>query len=285
MKIAFFGAGLMGTGFVRRMLDTGHQVKVWNRDPAKAKVLEADGAHAFADAADAIREVDRIHLSLSDDAAVDSVLEALAGSIPASTFIIDHTTTAPTPTVERIARWAGRGKVFIHAPVFMAPANAREGTGLMLVSGDPAQVAAVVPELEKMTGRVANLGPKPGVAAAYKLFGNLTLIGMGGVISDVVRLAHAAGIAPADAVALFKEFNPGQFLAARAAKIASGPYEPPSFTIAMARKDVQLMIDEAARHDVALALMPAVVALCDAAIARGEGRRDTSAAFRFPIDE
>jgi hypothetical protein len=31
--------------------------------------------------------------------------------------------------------------------------------------------------------------------------------------------------------------------------------------------------------------MPGVAALYDAAIARGEGRRDTSAAFRFPVDE
>ena len=30
MKIAFFGAGLMGAGFVRRMLDKGHEVHVWN---------------------------------------------------------------------------------------------------------------------------------------------------------------------------------------------------------------------------------------------------------------
>ena len=54
MKIAFFGAGLMGAGFVRRMLDNGHQVNVWNRDPAKAKALEADGAHAFGEAGEAI---------------------------------------------------------------------------------------------------------------------------------------------------------------------------------------------------------------------------------------
>ena len=204
MKIAFFGAGLMGTGFVRRMLDNGHQVNVWNRDPAKAKALEADGAHGFANAADAIEGVERIHLSLSDDAGVDSVLEPLANFIPASTVIIDHTTTAPTPTAERIARWTGRDKVFIHAPVFMTPANAREGTGFMLVSGDPAKVAAILLELERMTGRVLNLGPKPGVAAAYKLFGNLTLIGMLGVIADVMRLADAVGVAPADAVALFR---------------------------------------------------------------------------------
>ena len=284
MKIAFFGAGLMGAGFVRRMLDNGHQVNVWNRDPAKAKALEADGARAFREATQAIEGVERIHLSLSDDASVDGVLEPLAAAIPASTVIVDHTTTAPTPTIERIARWAGRGKVFIHAPVFMTPVNSREGTGMMLISGERAQVAAVMPELEKMTGRVVNLGPKPGVAAAFKLFGNMTLIGMMGVIADVARLATAVGVPPADAIGLFKEFNPGQILPARAAKVASGPYEPASFTVAMARKDVRLMLDEAARRGVALAVMPGVAALYEAALARGEGGLDTSAAFRFPVD-
>ena len=44
MRIAFFGAGLMGAGFIRHMLDNGQDVNVWNRDPAKAKALEADGA-------------------------------------------------------------------------------------------------------------------------------------------------------------------------------------------------------------------------------------------------
>ncbi len=70
MKIAFFGAGLMGAGFIRRMLENGHQVNVWNRDPAKAKALEVDGANAFADPAGAIAGVERIHLSLADDASV-----------------------------------------------------------------------------------------------------------------------------------------------------------------------------------------------------------------------
>ena len=284
MKIAFLGAGLMGAGFVRRMLDKSHEVNVWNRDPAKAKALEADGAYAFVDAGDAIKGVHRIHLSLADDASVDSVLEPIADAVPLSTWIIDHTTTAPTPTIERIERWAQRGRVFIHAPVFMAPVNARDGTGVMLVSGDQTQIAGIMPELDAMTGRVVNLGPKPGAAAAFKLFGNMTIIGMLGVVSDVVRLAHAVGVAPADAVALYKQFNPGEFLAARAAKVASGPYEPPSFTVAMAQKDVRLMIEEAKRHDVALSLMPGVAALYDQAVARGEGSRDTTAAFRFPVE-
>ena len=283
MTIAFFGAGLMGAGFVHRLLDNGASVNVWNRAPAKAKALEAEGARAFQRPEEAIDGVERIHLSLSDDAAVDSVLEPLAGTNPASTFIIDHTTTAPTPTAERCARWTARGRVFLHAPVFMSPTNAREGTGIMLISGDPAKCAGVTPNLQKMTGRVVNLGPRTDAAAAYKLFGNLTLLGLAGVISDLVRLSHAVGVPPANAVALFKQFNPGDILPARAAKIASGPYEPPSFTVDMARKDARLMIEEAARHNVRLNLIPDVVKLYDEAIARGEGGRDTTAAFRYPI--
>jgi hypothetical protein len=38
------------------------------------------------------------------------------------------------------------------------------------------------------------------------------------------------------------------------------------------------MIEEAGRHGVDLAVMPAVAALLDAAIARGDGAKDASAA-------
>jgi 3-hydroxyisobutyrate dehydrogenase len=81
---------------------------------------------------------------------------------------------------------------------------------------------------------------------------------------------------------LFASFNPGAMLPARATKIASGPYDQVSFEVAMARKDVRLMIEEAKRHGVDLAVMPAVAALQDQAIARGEGQLDSTAAFRWP---
>ena len=278
--IAFLGTGLMGSGFVCRLLDQGHHLRVWNRNPARAQALQAKGAKAFADAAAAVAGAERFHLSLADDASVDAVLEPLAGSIGAAVTIIDHTTTAPTPTRERAERWRARGRRFVHAPVFMAPSNAHEGTGLMLLSGDPQLCDALEPALQAMTGRVIRLGDAPERAAAFKLFGNLTLIGLAGVLGDVTRLAQACGIAPADAVGLFAHFNPGSVLPARAAKIAAGPYEPPSFEISMARKDVRLMIEEAAAHGFPLAVMPAVAAVYDAAIARGEGHLDSLAAFR-----
>ena len=247
MKIAFFGTGLMGSGFVRRLCANGHEVNVWNRSPAKALALEGDGIHAFSDPATALAGAERLHLSLSDDASVDAVLEPLAGAIPATTWIVDHTTTAVTPTAERVARWDARGKTFVHAPVFMGPANAADGTGLMLLSGDKAHHDALLPSLQQMTGKVHYLGEAPERAAAFKLFGNLTLIGLMGVLGDVNRLAHAVGIPTQDAFSLFEQFNPGQTLPARAARITAAEFDKPSFEIGMARKDVRLMIEEARR--------------------------------------
>ena len=90
----------------------------------------------------------------------------------------------------------------------MAPANALEGTGLMLVSGEKSRHDALLANLQKMTGNVLYLGEAPERAAAFKLFGNMTLIGIMGVLGDVNRLAHAVGISTGEAFALFKHFNP-----------------------------------------------------------------------------
>ncbi len=282
MKIAFFGTGLMGSGFVRRARANGIEVNVWNRSAAKARALAAVGARAFDDPAAALQGAERIHLSLADDASVDAVLEPLAGVIPASTWIVDHTTTAVHPTAERVARWDARGRVFVHAPVFMGPANAADGSGLMLVSGEASRHEALLPALRQMTGKVHYLGASPQRAAAFKLFGNLTILGLMGVLGDVNRLAHALGITSADAFSLFDVFNPGQALPARAARIGAGEFTTPSFEMAMARKDVRLMLEEAQRGGVGLFVMPGVAAMFDAAIARGEGALDATAAARAP---
>ena len=87
MRIAFFGTGLMGSGFVRRLRASGHEVHVWNRSPAKARALESAGARAFDEPAAALDGVQRIHLSLSDDASVDAVLEPLAAVLPEGAWI------------------------------------------------------------------------------------------------------------------------------------------------------------------------------------------------------
>src|SRR3954463_13796388 len=137
--IAFYGMGLLGSQFVRALRRRGEQVRVWNRSPEKARALIEEGATFAEDAAQAARGASRIHLTLSDDAAVDNVLEQARPGIEKGTIIVDHTTTSPAGARDRVARWAERGIAFQHAPVFMGPQNALEATGTMLASGDKAR--------------------------------------------------------------------------------------------------------------------------------------------------
>ncbi|HEY4442028.1 MAG TPA: NAD(P)-dependent oxidoreductase [Candidatus Elarobacter sp.] len=274
--IAYFGTGLLGAGFVRKMLERGETVHVWNRTAEKAKALEADGAKAFATPAEAARGADEIHLTLSDDAAVDAVLEPLADLILPTAFIADHTTTAPTPTGERYVRWKQRGKTFVHAPVFMGPQQAREGTGFMMISGDPDVRARVKPRLAPMTGKLLELGDDPARAAGFKLFGNMMLLVISAGLADTYKLSRSLGIDTKDAWSLFTEFNPGNAILGRGKSMAEGNYKA-NFELAMARKDLRLMTEEAARHGAQLDVVPAVAALFDKYIAAGHGSEDVGA--------
>jgi 3-hydroxyisobutyrate dehydrogenase len=272
--IAWLGTGLLGANFVRKLLERGEEVHVWNRTAEKARALEAEGAKAFDTPADAVRGASEIHVTLSDDAVVDSVLEPLADLILPTAFVADHTTTAPTPTGERVRRWTDRGRTFVHAPVFMGPPNARDATGIMLLSGDPQIRERVKPRLAPMTGKIVELGDDPSRAAAFKLFGNMMLLVITGGLADVFTLARSLGIEPKDAHALFSEFNPGNAIQGRGKQMAEGRFTPPSFELTMARKDLRLMTEEAARHGSKLDVVPCVESLMDRYIAAGFGDAD-----------
>jgi 3-hydroxyisobutyrate dehydrogenase len=266
--------GLLGSGFVRAMRRRGEQVHVWNRSAEKARALEADGAVAFDDPARAAEGAARIHLTLSDDAAVDEVLERARAGFAADVTIVDHTTTSPTGTRARAERWSGRGVAFQHAPVFMGPQNALESTGIMLASGDAARVDRLRPALEKMTGKLLYLGPEPERAASFKLFGNLFLMFMTAGVVEVLNLSKALGVKPEDATALFDAFNPGTFLSARAKRILEPDFAHPSWELAMARKDARLMLEEGERHGLPLPMLPSLAATMDQYIARGHAHDD-----------
>jgi 3-hydroxyisobutyrate dehydrogenase len=270
--ICVLGTGLLGSGFTRAFRRKGESVHVWNRTPAKARALEAEGARAFDDPAEAIRGADRIHVVVSDDAAVDAVLAAAA--VPADTLVVDHTTTSTAGALHRTERWPRAGVTYLHAPVFMGPQNAAESTGLMLVSGDRTVVERVRPLLEPMTGKVVDLGPRVDAAAAFKLIGNLFLMAFTAGCADVLGLAKALDVPPAEAAALFEHFNPGAAIGARFRRMIEVPFDQASWELGMARKDARLVQAEVDRAGVALALLPAIAARMDAVIAAGFGGSD-----------
>jgi 3-hydroxyisobutyrate dehydrogenase len=271
---AFLGMGLLGANFVRAMIKKGIQVQVWNRTTAKATALEAEGAKAFAHVADAVRGADIIHLTLKDDASVDEVLEkASAGFLPGA-VIIDHTTTSAAGAIQRTAAWKKKGFTYLHAPVFMGPINALEGTGSILVSGDQSVISKLEHVLAAMTGKVLHFGEEEGRAASIKLIGNLFLVTFTTGLADTLSLAKALHVPLSDITALFDSWNPAAMLPARLKRMTAGTYDKPSWELNMARKDTQLFLDAAAQGGTKLAIVPAIATEMDRWIAKGHGNDD-----------
>lgn len=274
--IAFYGMGLLGSNFVRALRRRGEAVRVWNRTGDRARALAADGAQPFDDPAEAARGAARVHLTLSDDAAVDEVLERARPGLGPSTVIVDHTTTSPAGTAARVARWTERGIAFQHAPVFMAPQHALESSGVMMVSGSRARYDALAPDLSKMTGKLLYLGPQPERAASMKLLGNLFLMSITAGLADMFALAKALGVPPGEAQSIFDFFNPGTTVGPRANRMLEGDFAHPSWELAMARKDARLMLEAAEQGHASLAILPAIAGEMDRWIAMGHAKDDWS---------
>jgi 3-hydroxyisobutyrate dehydrogenase len=272
--IAFLGTGLLGGNFVRAALRRGDMVNVWNRSAEKARALESFGARVCMDPAEAVRGVSRVHLVLSDDGAVEEVLERARPGLAADVVIVDHTTTSPAGTRQRARRFQDEGIAFQHAPVFMGPQNALDATGVMLISGDPERYQQLRSDLERMTGKLVYLGEEAERAASFKLLGNLFLMFITSGLGDVLTLAKALGIKPEEAVKLFEFFNPAVTLAPRLARILAANFTQPSWELAMARKDARLMLDAATQGELPLAILPAIAGLMDRFLEGGHAHDD-----------
>jgi 3-hydroxyisobutyrate dehydrogenase len=272
--VAFLGMGLLGSNFVRAMRKRGEEVHVWNRTGSKAKALESIGAKVFATPAEAVKGANRIHLALSDDDAVNNVLDQASSGFEKNVIIIDHTTTSATGAAERTEHWKKLGVTYIHAPVFMGPSNALEGSGMMLISGDQEIIKKIEPELSRMTGTLVNLGTKTNKAAGYKLLGNHFLIAMTSGIIDTIALGKALHFNTDEITELFNTFNPAASIPARVRRILSADFDHPTWELSMARKDARLMIEEAGRDSMPLTVMPSIAKEMDRWIEAGHGNDD-----------
>src|SRR5258706_5760375 len=96
--IGFIGMGAMGSRMAQRLLAAGYPLTVYNRTPAKAQPLRAQGAQVAASPHALAASSDIILLSLADDAAVESAFLGRDGIVAAArpgTICVDTSTIDP----------------------------------------------------------------------------------------------------------------------------------------------------------------------------------------------
>ncbi|MEP6733339.1 MAG: NAD(P)-dependent oxidoreductase [bacterium] len=272
-QIAFLGTGLLGSALAEAAAKRGDKVTVWNRTIEKARALEQFGITVAPTPADAVRGAKIVHLVLKDDPVVEDVIAKLRPGLSADAIICDHTTTLPALTAKRLERLNAEGVRYLHSPVFIGPAAARLGQGTILVAGPQTLYDEVKADLARMAARLEYAGERGDLAAVYKLCGNAFIIGVNALVADVFSIAAGADVPPQEALRVIQFFDPASIISGRGKNMMDKAYAP-SFELAMARKDVRLMLETAGSTP--LAVLPGVATRMDALIAAGHGADDLS---------
>ncbi|MCU1645705.1 MAG: 3-hydroxyisobutyrate dehydrogenase [Nocardia sp.] len=185
MDIAVLGMGKMGRALTGRLLDGGHQVRVWNRTKGRAGELVAAGAVEAQSIAAAVDGVDVVVTMLADDTAVRAVaLGELRPMMGSETAYVDCSTVSPALTGELSESFADR---FVAMPVLGSPAAVSAGQAALLVGGAPDRIEQLGPMIDALSATVRQYDTAP-LALTAKLTNNLLLL------SGVVALAEAFAV-------------------------------------------------------------------------------------------
>ncbi|MGV4984685.1 NAD(P)-dependent oxidoreductase [Streptomyces sp. NRAIS4] len=187
-KVAFLGLGSMGAPMAGRLLAAGHPLTVWNRTPARAEPLAAEGATPAATPAAAVQDADVVITMLAGPDALTAVADAVTPELRPGTTWVEMSTVGP----DAVRDLAGRlkdGVTLVDAPVMGSTDRAAEGTLGILAGGEAASVEHVLAHL----GTVTRTGPL-GSGAALKLVVNTAVIGGVGLVAEALRLAAALGL-------------------------------------------------------------------------------------------
>jgi 3-hydroxyisobutyrate dehydrogenase len=195
--IAFLGLGNMGLGMAQRLLQAGHDLRVYNRTASKAAELERAGARRCSTPLEACTDAEAVFAMTADDTSSRSVWlgpdGALAARLAPRALAIECSTLSREWVMQLAAQARAQNLRYLDAPVTGLADSAAAGTLTLLVGADPADLDAARPLLDAVCNRIVHFGAV-GSGTAYKLIVNL----MGAIqiasLAEGMALAEKAGL-------------------------------------------------------------------------------------------
>src|SRR5438046_2452552 len=195
-KISYLGLGTMGSGMVTNLLKAGYELTVWNRSAAKCEPFARKGASVADTPADAIRDVDLVMYSLSNEQAVEEVVfgaKGILSGLNEGQIAIDMSTVLPATSLREQEAYAKHGVDFLDAPVFGSKQESADAKLWIMAAGNKAIFEKVKPVSEHL-GQTVHYFGKNGNAAAMKLVGNLIVALEMEALAEGLILAQKAGL-------------------------------------------------------------------------------------------
>lgn len=156
--VGIIGLGNMGRGMALTLKGAGFAVTGYDAAAATREMLAAEGI-AIADGIDAVvAAADIVILSLPTAEIVERVVEGAGGILAharAGVIIVDTSTSHPETSRRLASLLKACGMGFVDAPVSGGPKGAATGTMTMVIGADDADLACVLPVLERMSAKLS----------------------------------------------------------------------------------------------------------------------------------
>jgi 3-hydroxyisobutyrate dehydrogenase len=283
MKVGFIGLGIMGARMASNVQKGGYDLIV--HDLRK----EAAGPHLTAGAewADTPRRVAEaaavVLTSLPGPAEVEAVAlgdHGLLAGMSAGRVCFDLSTNAPAVVRRLHALFTARGAHFLDAPVSGGPGGAKTRKLAIWVGGNEVVFLRHKPVLDTMGDQVFHVG-SIGAGSVAKLVHNCAGYAVQTALAEVFTLGVKAGVEPK---ALWQAVRKGAYGRQRlfdrlADQFFRANYDPPSFALRLAHKDLSLATALGREYRVPMRSAQLTLEELTEALNRGWGERDARVAM------
>ena len=273
---AFVGLGQMGLPMAGRLLDSGHDLVVWNRTPEKAGPLVARGARLVDTPAEAARQGDAVFTMLATPEALEEVVFGAGGLVEGMDdghTLFEMSTVGPE-VIRDLAERVPDDVDVVDAPVLGSVPQATDGTLQIFVGAEHDIYEEWRPLLEAF-GRPIHMGP-PGAGAAMKLVTNSILGALMSGLAEALTLADAFALDQSTVLDILAESPIGVTVKSKRELIEAGRF-PANFKLSLALKDLRLVTGTAQNAGLQLPVAMAARAWFELSDAEGLGDFDYSA--------
>jgi 3-hydroxyisobutyrate dehydrogenase-like beta-hydroxyacid dehydrogenase len=279
MEIGFIGLGRMGAGMAANLQQAGHHLVVLDARREQAEPFLERGATWAGSPSEVASLVDVVFTSLPGPAEVEEVAlgdDGLVSGVRPGGVYFDLSTNSAS-LVKRIHQaFAGRGAHMLDAPVSGGPSGAAAGTLAVWVGGEEAvyrRFEAVLRVIGDKARYIGSIGAGTVAKLVHNCAGYVILTGL----AEVFALGVKAGVPP---LALWEAVRQGAWGQRRtfdslAANFLQGRYEPASFALQLAHKDVGLATSLGRELGVPMRLSNLTLEEMTEAIGRGWGELDS----------
>lgn len=283
-RIGLVGVGLMGSSLARHLLEAGFPVIVHDLDPAKVDAIVKLGGKTAASPAEIAAQVDVVMLSLPNSKIVNDVVGnslKLFGTGLKGLIVIDASTADPTLSTELAVQLRGKGIEMLDATITGTSDMAKVKDIVFLVGGTRAIYDECVPVFAAMSKESIYMGEN-GKGAVTKLIVNLVLGLNRMALAEGLTLAMKAGLDQKHTLDVLKKSAAfSKIMDQKGTRMVNRQFLPPAGHMAVFRKDVQLMLDLAARVNCPVPLISLHAQALASEVSKGRGDWDTSDIISF----